>query len=313
MAIVTNTFLTLDAIGNREDLANKIYDISPTTVPFSDSIGRTRATAVLHEWQTDTLAAATSNAVVEGDDVTFAAAAATTRLNNRTQILRKEVIVSRTQNAVDSAGRNREVVYQFSKRAAEIKRDLEFTLLANVAPISSTGSTVTSRLRSATVWYNTNTSFGSTGVDGFSTSARVDGTARAVSESLLQGVLQDVFTSGGEPDTIMVGAFNKRNISKLFTGNVTRQEQAAGAALHTAIDIYHSDWGELRIVPNRFQRVIDAHILQTDMWALAELTPLSFEALAKTGDAEKGFHIMEVTLEAKNEAASGLLTDLTST
>jgi hypothetical protein len=66
----TNAFLTTAAIGNREDLADKIYNISPTTTPFQAATAKTKATATLHEWQTDVLAAAGANAVLQGDDIT---------------------------------------------------------------------------------------------------------------------------------------------------------------------------------------------------------------------------------------------------
>ena len=39
MAQLSNTFETYDAVGNREDLQNVIYDISPTDTPFMSSIG----------------------------------------------------------------------------------------------------------------------------------------------------------------------------------------------------------------------------------------------------------------------------------
>jgi hypothetical protein len=94
MAVPTNTFLTFSAVGNREDLLDKITNISPTDVPYTTMIDETSASAVLHEWQTDSLAAAAGNAQLQGDDVTFAAATPTVRANNRTQISRKEVIVS---------------------------------------------------------------------------------------------------------------------------------------------------------------------------------------------------------------------------
>jgi hypothetical protein len=34
MAIVTNTFQTFQAVGDREDLTDIIYNISPTDTPF---------------------------------------------------------------------------------------------------------------------------------------------------------------------------------------------------------------------------------------------------------------------------------------
>src|SRR5947209_6491038 len=117
MAVITNTFLTFSAIGNREDLSDAIYNISPTDTPFQNMVAKTKATAVLHEWQPDALAAAAANAQLEGDDISsFAAATPTTRAQNRCQISYKNVIVSGTQDAVTKAGRKKEMVYQLLKR-----------------------------------------------------------------------------------------------------------------------------------------------------------------------------------------------------
>ena len=116
MAIVTNTFQTYQAIGDREDLSDIIYNISPTDTPFMSAIGKEKASGVLHEWQTDALAAAASNNHhIEGDEISFGSVSPTARINNHTQISRKAVVVSGTQDAVNKAGRNNELAYQISK------------------------------------------------------------------------------------------------------------------------------------------------------------------------------------------------------
>ena len=89
MALPNNTFTTFDAVGIREDLSDVIYDISPTETPFASSLARVAATATTHEWQTDSLAAATVQAYLEGDDATADARIATSRPNNDTQIFRR--------------------------------------------------------------------------------------------------------------------------------------------------------------------------------------------------------------------------------
>ena len=116
MAQVTGTYSVYDAKGLREDLTDIIYSIAPTETPFMSGIGKESATAVLHEWQTDSLASAVANnAQIEGDEISFSAPSSTTRVNNRTQISRKSVIVSGTLDSVSKAGRNNELAYQISK------------------------------------------------------------------------------------------------------------------------------------------------------------------------------------------------------
>ena len=106
MAQVTGTYSTYDAVGEREDLSDVIYNISPTDTPFMSAIAKAKATAVNHEWQLDTLAAAAAdNAAIEGNEVAFSAPASTTRKGNYTQISTKSVLVSGTLDAVNKAGR----------------------------------------------------------------------------------------------------------------------------------------------------------------------------------------------------------------
>jgi len=310
MGVPTSTFETYSAIGNREDLLDVIYNISPTDVPFTTGVGVEKANAVLHEWQTDSLAAAAANAVIEGDDATTDAVTATTRLSNTCQIMDKVPRISGTQEVVKKAGRVSEMDYQIAKSSLELLRDIEYNVVG-VNNAEVTGSSGTAReLGSASAWITTNTSNGTSGTDGsLGNTARTDGTQRAFTEDLLQTVLQATFTAGGDPDCILLGAFNKRAMST-FTGNATREVSAEHGRLHSAISYYESDWGMLELIPNRFSRARDALVIQKDMWALAYLRQFQLTDLAKTGDSERKQLIVEVTLESRNEAASGAVWDL---
>ena len=137
MAQPADTFSSYDAVGNREDLSDTIWMISPTETPFMSGIDKVPADATFHEWQTDALAAAdTSNAVIEGDDATTDAATATTRFGNYTQISDKVPRVTGTQRTVDSAGLGDEFAYQIFKKGQELKRDVESILLDNNARVA---------------------------------------------------------------------------------------------------------------------------------------------------------------------------------
>lgn len=292
-----------------------IYNISPIEVPFQSMIGKAKATATLHEWQTDSLAAAAANAQLQGDDVSFAAAAVTARVNNRTQVLRKEVVIAATQEAVNKAGRKSEMVYQLQKRSKELKRDLEFVLCSNQAPVTG-NSTTAPQMRPLCGWYATNDSRGASGADGSTSAAATDGTQRSISETLLQDVMQNCWVSGGNPSVALCGPKQKRAISA-FTGGATKFDKTDDKTLYAVVDVYISDFGTIKIVPSRFTRGAataadrEVHVLDTDYWALATLRPMQTVDLAKTGDAEKAMIITEVTLEARNEAASGIVADLT--
>ena len=312
MAQPTNTFDTYDSIGEREDLSDVIYNISPTDTPFLSSAAKTKSTAVLHEWQTDALAAAsTSNAVIEGDEATLDAVTATTRLSNSCQIMDKTVVITGTQEAVDKAGRASELAYQIAKKAKELKRDMEAQITTNNAEV--TGSATAAReMGSLGAWVATNDVMGTSGTSGsVGNTARTDGTQRAFTETLLKSVIKSVWDEGGNPTMIMVGPFNKQKLSG-FTGNSTRFDAGADATLYTSVDVYASDFGQLQVVPNRFSRDRDAYVLDMDYWGVAFLRDFSMHELSKTGDSEKRQLLVEATLESRNEAASGLVADLTT-
>src|SRR3990167_6806679 len=309
----TGTFETYASVGNMDDLSNIIYNIAPTDTPGLSSFETTDATAVLHEWQTDTLAAAVATNYVEaGLDATSDSATATVRLSNTAQISDKVPRVSGTQQAIQKAGRGDELEYQIAKMAKELKRDMETQIFANNAEV--TGSSGTPReLGGIQAWLTSNLSEGSgaTTSTGLGDNARTVGTPRVFTEAMLKEVLRETFDSGGDPDRIHLGAFNKQAAST-FAGNATRQVKAEDRQLYASIDIYDSDFGSLEIVPNRFSGNGTAFVLQSDMWAIAYLRQFQLHNLAKTGDSERRQLLAEFTLEARNQAASGAVYDLTT-
>jgi hypothetical protein len=315
MATPADTTSTYDAIGNREDLSDIIYDISPTQTPFLTAIEKTTASATNHEWQTDALATAANNAVIEGEDATTTAAIPTVRLGNYTQISDKVPRVTRTQRQVDSAGRGDELDYQIMKSAKELKRDMETALLANKA--KNVGSeSVARELAGIESWLATNTDLGATGTapTGDGTDTRGAGTSRNFAQTQLDGVLSDIWDEGGEPDMIMVGSKVKQQLSGLVNGGAAGAAQRIvdgnAATVNTAIDIYVSDFGSLAVVPNRFQVQDSMLIIQSDMWAMASITEFEETPLAKTGDSDRVQLLSEYTLQAKNEKSSGIVADL---
>jgi len=313
MAQPTNTFDTYDSVGEREDLSDVIYSIAPTDTPFLSSAAKTKATAVLHEWQTDSLAAAvTNNAVIEGDEATLDASTATTRLSNSSQIMDKTVVITGTQESVDKAGRASELAYQIAKRAKELKRDMEATITGNIAEVTG-GSSTARKMGTLGSWVTTNDDLASDGASGAGAgnAAHTDGTQRAFTEAQLKSVIKSVWNAGGDPSMVMCGPFNKQKLSG-FTGNSTRFDAGADATLYTSVDVYASDFGQLQVVPNRFSRDRDAYVLDMEYWAVAFLRDFSMHELAKTGDSEKRQLLVEATLESRNEAASGLIADLTT-
>jgi len=311
------TYQSYQSIGNREDLTDVIYNISPTDTPFMTSVGKTKATAVYHEWQTDSLAAVnTSNAVVEGATASDATLSPSVRVGNRTQISQKTIKISGTLETINKAGRKSEKAYQLAKASSEIKRDMEAILLSN--QVAAAGDASTARvLGGLQTWLSSNYSGGSGGTAGsLGTTARVTGTDRAFTATILNTVIQSTYTNGGSPTILMVTPAQKV-VASTFAGIATRFKDVPGnvqAAIINAADVYVSDFGTISIVPNRFIPNADnddtAFLLDPEMAAVAYLRPFQTNELAKTGDADVTQLLVEYTLEVKNQAAHGIISDL---
>lgn len=326
MSQTSNTFDTFNAKGIRESLSNVIYNISPEETPFMSNIGRESVKNTFFEWQTDSLAAAsTTNAQIEGDDVSsYDSTAATVRLGNYTQVSRKTLILSGTLESVDKAGRRSELAYQLAKRSAELKRDMESIMLTNQAASGGSAgvSTAIRKTGSLLAFLKTNTDKGSGGADPVYTTqpnaTRTDSLAadqRTFTETILKSVIQKVWTAGGTPKVLMVGPVNKQRVSG-FAGIAEIRREVTGnkpGVIIGAADVYVSDFGAVSVVPNRFQRERDAFVLDPEYASVCYLRPFQTIELAKTGDAEKRMIVVEWGLKVNTEAAHGLAADLTTT
>ena len=274
-------------------------------------VGRGKATNTLHEWQTDALDAVAANARVEGDEYTYSAVTPTVRLNNQTQISSKTVIVAGTQMATNNAGRDSEMAYQLAKHSKGLKRDMESALTGKVA--RAAGNTSTARtLGGFETWPTSNVSRGGgspAGSGAGSGAAPVDAaTKRDLTEALLKTVIQSCYTNGGEPSVLMVGPVNKGKVSA-FTGRASARQMIDATKIQAAADLYSSDFGDFKVIPNRFSREQTAYIIDPEFWKVVYLRDFKQEEVAKTGDAIKRALLVEYTLQASNQASSGVIAD----
>lgn len=319
MAQPTNVYSAYDAsgttgvgLGNREDLSDIVYDISPTDTPLLSALPRAKATAVLHEWTTHALAAAAANEAIEGDDATIKAASPKTRLNNRCAISTKTAGVTGTQQVVDKVGMQDALAEEVGYNLAEVKRDIEYMLHLNQAKVAGNDSTARKSAGLPT-WFaaSGNISTSGTAATGDGTDTQTQGTQRAFTETLLQTVSQSCFSNGGKPTMLDVSPFNKRQVSG-FSGNVTRHVTASEQKLINSIDVYEDDFNKLKVVPNRFALARNALLIDPEYMAIAYLRGFRTMDLAKTGDSEKKQVLAEWTLEVRNPLAHGLVADLTT-
>lgn len=326
MAQVSNTFETFDAVGNREELADTISRITPEETPFLSLIGTVNVKTVHPEWQTDSLATpVTSNNQPEGNDWTYDAITATTKIGNYTQISIKPFLVSGTQEETDKAGRDSEIAYQTAKKGVELKTDQEVTLLANQASSAGSGDGATNRTSAGMrAWLTSNDDMGGSGASGsFSNgiqSVAVNGTQRAFTKAILDAVILSTYNAGGNPDVFMCSPYVKTVFSTILDdANVVplRKDVKSGqATIVAAADMYQSDFGLISVVPNRQMAragatvARNAFLITPAMAKLGIFRDYRVEKPAKTGDAEKRVLLTEYTLIMKNEAAHGVAADL---
>ena len=319
-AVAANALETYDSITIREDLSDAENMISPVETPFMSRIaGRTTASNKYHEWPIVELGSVdSSNRVPEGEDApSIDAPVLALRRGNYTQISDKVVKVTDTSQRVDGAAKVEKLSKQIAYKLKELKRDKETMLLANVAadPGAATGAT-TRKAAGLSAFSLTNDQLGTSGTSptlsgtttGYPNAAAVNGTLRNFDETMLGNAIQAVWTEGGDPKYVMCSPTNKKTISD-FTGNATKYKDANDKKITRSIDVYESDFGQVQVIPNRFNPARDVFILDPEFIKIAELQPTRQLELARTGHTENRLIQSEYTLEVGNEKAMAVVRD----
>lgn len=323
MAVVTNTFQTTSAVGNREELSDIVSRITPEDTPIYSMIGKDSGKSVHPEWEIDTLRAPAANAQLEGDEYSFNAITPPTRVGNYTQILRESWIISGTQQAVDNAGNVEKMAEKKLKAGIEVRKDVELAIVSNTASVAG-ATRVSGGLPS---WLTTNVDRGATGANGGYSSgtgltvAATNGTQRAFTKALTDTVMQEVYQAGGNARYLVVSPYVKSVfVTFMSDTNVASFRYAAGGSSKNTIvgtaDIYEGPFGKVTVVPNRVMAssaavARNAFFIDPEYLSWCWLRPIREDGkVAKTGDAMKGVIIGEGTLKTKNEAALGVVADV---
>lgn len=296
---MANTYTAYEVIGKKEDVSDIITNISPTTTPFQSMIGKESVSNVLFQWQEDTLASAAANAQYDGFDASEVAAVPTTVRTSYTQILAKAIKVATTTDSINRYGRAKETAYQLSKRAAELKRDLEYVLLnkqaggagnLNNLTLTSIGNSANVTADAARTMKSFQAQVDSTTYTALLT--KTGGTTTAMTETHLNTVLAALFANGADPKYLMIPPGEALNIASYASASgryrfADNAEADASRRIVNVIDLYVSPFGEVKVILNRFQASDDHLVFDPDMWKLAVLRPWTREPLAKIGDAER--------------------------
>ena len=323
MAIVTNTFQSTSAVGNREELSDIVSRITPEDTPIYTLIGSGKLSSKHPEWEYDDLRAPAANAQLEGDTYTFNATVPPVRVGNYTQIFRESWSISNTQEAVDNAGNVEKRKEQKLKKAVQIKKDVEFSIVSNTASVA--GATRLSG--SLPSWLTSNVSRGAAGANGgFSsgtglTVAETTGTQRAFTKTLLDATMQACYVSGANVTHVVVSPYVKSVFVTFMsdTNVATFRYMADGKGKNTIVgtaDIYEGPFGKVTVMPNRVMATSAAvarraFLIDPDMASFDWLRPIGEDPdIAKIADAKQGVINGEGTLRIKNEKGLGVVADL---
>jgi len=310
MAKVTNAFDTYTATADREDLSNIIYNISPMQTPFMSSIGTRNVKNVVFDWQTESLPTPSGAGQLEGFELSRAASTSTSRVSNVCQISYRDATVTGSQEASDAAGKRSEMAHQLAIMAKALKRDMEEALCQKGA--KTTGNATTARVTGGfESWITSNDSRGTSGASTGGGAAPTDGTQRALTETLLKDVLELMFSNGAEPNMAIVGPHNKQVISG-FTGRSQARQFVDANTVEASVAIYSSDFGELKIVPSNRSRERSLLLVDPEFAKVSYLRNFETIDIATIGDAETKMIVAEYGLEVSNEAAHGVVADLST-
>lgn len=314
MAQLANSFATFNSSRVREQLMDRIWNVSVSETPTLALIGKQNVEGPFVEWLTDSFRAGASNKVEQGNTSTPTARTNVSRYSNRTQISEDVMSITGTQEAVEKAGGKSEVALQETKAMVEVKKDIEFGVLQNTTAIAAAAGTAP-QSRGFLGFVATNTSKGASGVDPnpLTNTAPTDGTQRAFTETLLKDVLKLMFDNGS-PDMDNIYALipsAQRTTFDGFLAGQTRFDKAEDKTLTATLEVYIGPFGRVKAVNARHMRSREVFLLNREYAKLGVLRRMSAKPLGVRGDAEERLINCEWTLIVNHEKAHGAIRDLT--
>lgn len=314
MAQLANSFATFSSSRVREQLMDKIWNVSVSETPTLALVGKESVEGPYVEWTNDAFRAGASNKKEQGNEGTVVARTDVSRYSNRTQISDDTFAVTGTQQAVQKAGGNDEVSYQETKSMMEVKKDIEFGFLQNTTAIAAAAGTAP-QARGLLGFIATNTSKGVGGADPapLTNTAPTDGTQAAFSETMLKNVLKAMFDNGA-PDMdsglyALIPSAQRTTFDGFLAGQ-TRFDKAEDKTLTATLEVYIGPFGRVKAVNARHMRTREVFIINPEYVKLGQLRKMSCDPLAKTGDSAKKQTVCEWTAIVKNEKALGAIRDL---
>ena len=309
------TYLSSNAVGERESLADVIYRIDPDETPLVSNSQKETTKGIFYEWQVQELAAASdTNHSNEGADYSYANPAPTVRLGNYHQISVQAASVSNTLDVVDKAGRDKETAMVKVLKGIEQRRDIEKSLFKNEAR-SASDPRKAAKLLSWITNVDAPSNMAASSGDG-SDAADLTGTAAALTLAKIDAAMLAAYNDGGTPNMLLMSPANKQNFSGLSGGSVATNQitmtAPKEASIIGSVSLYLSDFGELSVTVDRQCPNSEMYLIDTDYVCLGSLPGRMFSVsdVAATGDATKFAIVSEWTLIVKAPKAHAAIIGL---
>ena len=337
MPKVTNAFTTYNAVGNREDLSNVIYNIDPFDTPVMSAVRRRNVKNRLFDWQTEFLPNVSptvvpgtgamdpaTNAQFEGFALAPSAAQPTIRQNNVTQISKRDATISGSQEESDAAGKGSEMSHQMAMASKVLKSDMETAICSRQPRIDGNDTGPTARVTEGiTHWLarakdKTGAVGGAiapgtvvTGLPTLSTDLFPAPAAPVqLTEAMVGDAMQKAYTNGASPTLMVVPPGPKRTVST-FVGRSTTQVLVGKTEVVSTVDVIATDFGRIKVIPSRWLPPDVGLIIDPDYLAVAFFRSFRQYLMARTGDAETRMLIVEFGVEVRNALAHVLLNGIT--
>ena len=330
MPKVTNAFTTYEAVGNREDLSNAIYNIDPFDTPVMSAIRRRNVKNRLFDWQTEFLPTVNlNNAQIEGFLLAPQLAQPTIRQNNVTQISERDATVSGSQEESDAAGKGSEMAHQMAMSSKVLKSDIESILCSRQQRVNGDDTTPTARTTEAISHWLARAKNKAGAVNGAIAPGTITtgvptasgalpgdapfpapGTPVQLTEQMLGDAMQLAYTNGASPTLWVVPPGPKRTVST-FVGRSTTQVLVGKTEVVSTVDVLATDFGRVKCIPSRWVPPDVGLLIDPDYMAVAFFRSFRQYLMARTGDAEARMIVVEWGLEMRNSLASILFNGIT--
>jgi hypothetical protein len=292
---------TYQDVSIREDLLSILKDVSPLDGNYLvANLGKSTATQRNHEWVTFYTARPTAVTFkAEGFDASVVDLTGPVRSNNYTAIISEVIQVTGSERVMNTALNIDPYTFQKNEALKRMNATMEYALLNGSSKSSGASGTARSML----------------GIDGCITTNVSAYSNATMSMTVVEDILQSSWNKVGASyvaDTIITTMTLKRKFSTFgtyvtnFANNTNR--------LFGNVSTFEAATGVVNIVPHKDVATAKLYALKMDTFKMAFLQGREpqFVELAKTGDADKGMYVTEMTLESLAEPASVKISGLTN-